>query len=53
MKQLLRRARRAREFFPLCSRKQRANQAAKYAKAVQYLGSEWLFIKELERVQPL
>ena len=50
---LLTRARRAMAFYPLATRKQRANQAAKYAKAVKDLGPNWLFIKSVERVQPL
>jgi hypothetical protein len=50
---LLTRARRARQFFPLAPRKQRASQAAKYAKAVKDLGPNWLFIKEVGRIQPL
>ena len=48
----LRRARRARDnFFPLAERKQRASQAAKYAKAVALLGPNWLFIKQVRRLQ--
>ena len=50
---LLTRARRARQFFPLAPRKQRASQSAKYARAVAMLGPNWLFIKDVARVRPL
>jgi hypothetical protein len=50
---LLTRARRARQFFPLAGRKQRASQSAKYARAVAMLGKNWMFLKQVERVQPL
>ena len=50
---LLTRARRARQFFPLAPRKQRASQSAKYARAVKLLGPNWLFITEVKRVHPL
>jgi hypothetical protein len=46
-------ARRARQFFPLAPRKQRASQSAKYARAVKLLGANWLFITQVERVRPL
>ena len=44
-------ARRAMTFFPLATPEQRRSQAAKYAKAVCYLGSEWLHIKQVSRLE--
>ena len=48
---MLRTALRARRFFPLAPRKQAARQAIAYARAVAYLGPNWLFVKQVQRVQ--
>ena len=47
---------RARRFFPLANRRQRAVQAVRYAKAIEYLGDKWLLkqpAQKLAQVRPV
>ena len=43
-------ARKARGYYPLATRKQRAAQAAAYAFAIKYLGDKWLLAKASARL---
>ena len=44
-------ARRAKQFFPYASPRQRRIQAARYARAIALLGDRWLLAKRCERLQ--
>ena len=43
-------ARKARNYFPLTTRKSRAVQAARYAAAIEFLGDRWLLARKCERL---
>lgn len=45
-------ARHARGFYPLATPRQRASQAAKWARAIAILGSHWTLAQRSERLPP-
>ena len=47
---MLKHAIRARRFFPLAPRHQAAKQAVAYAKAIEFLGDNWLALRKVEKL---